>query len=177
MLAAMPRKSLGLYQKVWNIGRRIRDVLEKAFPPPFVIYVPIYSLLKGIIKISFRSPTKIANFIAIYGIPEIMAQPISDMLYEYLRLIQTSQNLSRYFKIRELITPAYIVDLSGLALVQDYIYGRTIIPHIEPIAHILARSVDWKLLALHGSKDEEGNQLLRVLIRPKIVRASGYKDR
>lgn len=107
------------------------------FPNTFVVKIPIDSFIKSIIEVPIQLPSETANLVAVDRVPEIVAQPITDMLNKIQRFIQATQNPSCYFQVGEFVTASYVIDLSRLTLLQNQINCLTIVRHIQPITYVI----------------------------------------
>ena len=72
-----------------------------------------------------------------------------------------------------LVVPANVVGLSQTSLLLYHVNALGMVVYIQPVADVLAVSIDRKLLALQRVVDDQRNQLLRKLIGAVIVRAIG----
>ena len=68
---------------------------------------------------------------------------------------------------------ADIVGFSQPSMFLHHVNSFGMIIHIEPVPHVFSVSVYRKFLSLQSIVDNQGNQLLRELIRPVIVRTVG----
>ncbi len=68
-----------------------------------------------------------------------------------------------------LVEAADVVCAAGLATVEDEVYGAGMVLDIQPVTHVLPLAVYGQWAAVDDVVDEEGQQLLRELIRAVIV--------
>ena len=68
---------------------------------------------------------------------------------------------------------ADIICLTQFALFLYHINTFGMIIHIQPVSHIFAITIYWKLLALQCIIDNQWNQFFWKLIRPIIIRTIG----
>ena len=71
------------------------------------------------------------------------------------------------------VLAADVVDLTRRALVEDELDPGAVILGVQPLPHLLAVAVDGQRLALERVRDEERDELLRVLVRAICVGAAG----
>ena len=72
-----------------------------------------------------------------------------------------------------LVETSDILGLGNLSDMEDGIDGTGMIYDIEPVAHVLPLTIYRQRLAMADIVDEEGNQLLRELIRAVVITAVG----
>jgi hypothetical protein len=63
----------------------------------------------------------------------------------------------------------YVVCLPWLSLLKNPQQSIAVVYNIEPVANVLAVSVDGEWLLLYGIQDHQGNELFGKLIRSKII--------
>ena len=76
-----------------------------------------------------------------------------------------------------LVESADIVCVGNLALVEDKVDGACMVFYEQPVANVLALSIDWQRFAVANVVDEQRYQFLRELIGTVVVRAVGHNDR
>jgi hypothetical protein len=76
-----------------------------------------------------------------------------------------------------LVPAADVVRLPDPAALGNEVERARVVLDVEPVANILALSVDRQAFAGEGVEDSQGNQLFGEMVRPVIVRAVGNDDR
>ena len=74
------------------------------------------------------------------------------------------------------VVPTDIVRCASFSLSHHEVQRTTMVGHVEPVTHILARAVNRYLLTEETLTDDERYELLGKLVGPVVVRASGPDD-
>ena len=75
--------------------------------------------------------------------------------------------------IAPLVEASDIISVGYLALVEDKVYGTSMVYDIEPVTHVLSRTVDRKGTTQDNILNEEGDKLLGILVRSVVVGTVG----
>ena len=67
---------------------------------------------------------------------------------------------------------ADVVNLADAAVVNDKVDGAAVVLHVQPVADVLAITVDRQRLVVQHVRNHERNQLFREMIRAVVVRAA-----
>ena len=82
------------------------------------------------------------------------------------------EDAARDLDVRRLLAAADVVRLAGASLPQRQLDPGAVVLDEEPVAHLRAVAVERQRLAVERVREEERQQLLRVLVRPVGVRAA-----
>lgn len=74
------------------------------------------------------------------------------------------------------VVSAHVVALARAAFMKDEVDRAAMIAHPEPVAHVLARSVDGDRFVRQALADHRGDELLVVLTGTVVVRAVRDRD-
>ena len=72
---------------------------------------------------------------------------------------------------------ADIVNLADATVANDKVDGTAVVLHVQPVANVLAVTVDRQRLVVQHVRDHERNQLLREMIRAVVVRTARNRHR
>ena len=106
-----------------------------------------------------------------------MARAVGNELLERLRFAQGSQHHVGDCNTVGLTAGADVVGLAGRALVQHYVDTPTVVFDMDVVTHRLPPSVNGQRQAVDGVGDEEGNDLLGILIGAVVVGTAAYQHR
>ena len=151
------------------------DVLH----PHLVIKVP----LDGFADAGFEGfggfPSKLAVDLGrVDGVAAVVAGTIGDigdLLFVALTILAGGELIKDGaegvddVEIRFLIPSADVVGLPHPACLEDTAYGGGMVPHVEPVTHLLAVAVDGKELAGEGIMDDERYEFLGKVVGAVVV--------
>lgn len=73
--------------------------------------------------------------------------------------------------VAPLVEAPDIISVGYLPLVEDKVYGTSMVYDIEPVTHVLSRTIDRKGTTQDNILDEEGDKLLGILVRTVVIGA------
>ena len=73
--------------------------------------------------------------------------------------------------VAPLVEAPDIISVSNLPLVEDEVYGTSMVYDIEPVTHILSRTIDRKGTTQDNILDEERDKLLGILVGTVVIGA------
>jgi hypothetical protein len=94
-----------------------------------------------------------------------------------MQFIKDRAECANHIQIGLLVPASDIVRFAEFACIENTPDGRTVIPDIEPVADLLAITVDRQRLKRKCIEDAQGNELFREMEWPVIVRAIGGQNR
>ena len=100
------------------------------------------------------------------------AARVADVLDQRFRLAEQFQQAMRDLQVGAFAVRADVVRFAERAVMQHVVNARTVIHHIDPVAHLLARAVERNLFVVDQAGDEERDQLFRVLEGAEVVAAA-----
>jgi len=162
-----------------------RLVFSAPYPvnPSLVIEIPLDSLTNTGLKGLLRHPAEFScQFGKVNGIPAVMARAVFDKFYQlstwvisfwHRKLIQDITNHLNNPDILHFSVATDVVSLASFSIFHYGPYGRAVVPHIEPVAHIETIPINRKGLSLKGIQDHEGKQFFRELVGAVIVGTVG----
>ena len=102
-----------------------------------------------------------------------MARPVLDAAQERrVGAGQLDQPL-RHLDVLVLVAAADVVDLPGAALAEHELDPRAVVLDVQPVPDLAAVAVERQRLAVERVRDEQRDELLRILVRAVRVRAAG----
>src|SRR5579875_66915 len=146
--------------------------------PVGMALVPIDSLSQTILESDGRLPAQLAlAFAAIDGITAIVAGAIRHVANQRFRFTQSLEQGMGQLQVGTFGTAAQVVNLTDPAALPHSENAGTVITNVNPIADILAITVDRHRLITEQITDEQWNQLFRELIGTVVVRTARDKGR
>lgn len=146
---------------------------DDAHPPVAVLEVPLDRLLDTVLELRLRLPAEFrVNLRRVDGVAAVVALAVSDVLDEVFGLAELLEDGLDDVDVGTLIVAADIVDLADATLLQDQVDGMAVILNVEPVANILAVTIDRQLLVGQRIDDHQRNELLREVVRAVVVRAA-----
>src|SRR5712691_5983575 len=103
-----------------------------------------------------------------------MAGPVLDEADEVLGLTQGSEDRLGHLQVGPLVLRPDVVDLSSPAPTPHEVNGLAVVLHVNPVPYVTSVAVEGQGFRLEGTGDMERDELLRELIRTKIV--GGARD-
>ena len=79
------------------------------------------------------------------------------------------ENRPRKLQIAPLVVAADVVHLTDSAILEDPQHRLTVVGDVQPIPHVEPVTVKRHLLTVEHICDEEGYDLLRMLVRSEVV--------
>ena len=137
------------------------DVVE----PLLIVQVPADGLLYALFKLQARLPAQLAlQLAAVDGIAEVVSGTVGDVGDEIhvLALLTSEQPVDGIDQhaydvdVLPLVEAADVVSLGNHPLMEDEVDSPRMVFHVEPVAHVLALSVDRQRLAVADIVDEQG---------------------
>jgi hypothetical protein len=118
-----------------------------------------------------RLPTEFQSKLGgIYGIAQVMASAIGDVIVCITRLPKQLQDRLDYLLVVTFAVGADQVGLADLAFGGDQQHGGAVIIDVDPVADIESRPVELRPAAVEDIGDLPRNELLDVLVRTVVVR-------
>ncbi len=148
--------------------------------PRLILQIPLHGFANTGLKGVSGTPAEFAvDFRGINGITTIMTGAVGDEGDEAagvstdfrLKLVDEIAHELHEVKVRLLVVAADVVGLAELAVGQHGPEGFAVVADIKPVADVHAIAVNGDRLAGEDALDDDGDQLLRELIRAVVVRA------
>lgn len=151
---------------------------DDAHPPVAVLEVPFDRLLDAVLKFRLRFPAELrVDLRRVDGVAAVVALAVGDVLDEVFGLAELLEDGLDNVDVGALIVAADVVDLADAALLQDQVDGMAVILDVEPVADVLAVTVDRQLLVGQRVDDHQRDELLREVVRAVVVRAARDRRR
>jgi len=167
-LLAGPREAFGVLAVVVLAELAAAD----RFPPPAVVHVPLRGLRDGLSGIVLRFPAERAELVDVHAVAAVVAGAVRHVLHEAVVLAEGAQHDVHHFQVRHLASGADVVHFPDHALQEDRLDAGAVVVHVRVVTHLQAVTVHGQRLAQDGVRAEERHGLLRVLVRPDVVRAA-----
>lgn len=146
--------------------------------PGLVFHVPVKGLFDALVKVHRRLPAQFAfNLPRVHGIPAVVGLAVFNKGNQILILAQKLQNVPSDLQIRVFVVPANIEHIAVFVARNNQIDRRTMIQHVQPVAHIQTIAIHRQRLVFRSQLEKEGDELLRKLVRPVVVGTAGNRDR
>lgn len=151
---------------------------DDAHPPVAVLEVPLDGLLDAVLELRLRLPAELCvDLRRVDGVAAVVALAVGDVLDEVFGLAELLEDGLDDVDVGALIVTADVVDLANATLLQDQVDGMAVILDVEPVANILAVTVDRQLLVGQRVDDHQRDELLREVVRAVVVRAARDRRR
>ena len=151
---------------------------DDRLPPGLVVEIPLDGFLNAVGESGLRQPAQlIVDLGGVDGVAHVVALAVGHKGDQRLGLSQRVADELYDIEILHLVVAAHVVDLALGALADDEIDRAAVILDIQPVAHILARSVDRQRLVVQRVCDHERDKLLREVIGAVVVGAARDGDR
>ena len=105
-----------------------------------------------------------------------MPGAIRHALDEGLRLADQGQDAPGEVDVRHLVAATDVVGLPGAATLEQEVHGPAMVVHVQPVAHVEAVAVERHRDVVDGVGHEQGDDLLRKLVGPVVVRRARHHD-
>ena len=146
-----------------------------------VVAVPLISELDALGPGDLLLPAQLGEAVAVDVVAQVVEHAVlneGDHVVLFARLIpREADKILGDLDIFDLVSAAHIVDEPHLALEQDLLEGAGHVLHEQKVALVLAGAVQGHLAAAHQKVDELRYKLLRELMGPVDIVASGDDDR
>ena len=149
--------------------------------PRRIRQIPLHRLAQPSLKALLRPPAQLAlQLPRVDRIPPVMPRPVRHILHQLQmrpelrlrhQLIQQRAQRRHHLQIAPLISSADVVRLAHAPSLQHRPHRPAMVPHIQPVPHLLPIAIHRQRLALQRIRNHQRNQLLRKLIRPIVIRA------
>src|ERR687891_806874 len=142
-------------------------------PPGAVVAVPGDGLDERLRELAARLPAERPQARGVDRVAAVVTGPVLDVPDE--RRAHTGQldDAPHDVEVLQLLA-GDVVDAAGLALAQDELDPRAVILGVQPLAPLAAVPIDREREAVERVRDEERDQLLRILVRS--VRVCAARD-
>ena len=124
-----------------------------------------------------RRPAELPDLRGIHRVTAVVAGPVGHGPDERVRPGGEAQDFPREDDVLHLVAAADVVDLAVASPAEHEVDGRAVVQHVEPVAHVAAVAVERQGRVVERVGDEEGHDLLRILVRPEVVRRARDHDR
>ena len=152
-------------------------VAGPARPPPGLVGpVPVDGLGQARLERPRRRPAKRGQLRAIHRVASVVAGPILHGPDQRPGLAEPLQQQRDRVPVRLLGPAGDVVDLARFAVAQHEVHAAGVIGHVQPVASLQAIAVHRQRLVVERIRDEQRDQLLRMLVRAVGVGTAG-RDR
>lgn len=154
--------------------------------PGLIVEVPLDGLLDAFLKLEAGFPSELAlQFAGVDGVAQVVAFAVGDVrdqvhvfaLFPAKQTVGGVDERLHDVDVLPLVETADVVGVGNLAFVENQVDRPCVIHHIQPVAHVLAFSVDRERLAVADVVDEQRDELLRELVRAVVVGAVRHDGR
>ena len=151
-----------------------------------MVEIPTDRLFNALFELERRLPAQFAlQLRRINGVTHVVTGAIGNksdevQVFAFLTAKQTIDRLNQYFdevNVLPFVKATDIVGFGRLSLVEDQVDGTGVVLHVEPVAHILALTINWQWLTMANVVDKQRDELLGELERTVVVRAIGHDNR
>ena len=146
-----------------------------------VVAVPLISELDAVGPGDLLLPAQLGESVAVDVVAQVVEHAVlheGDHVVLFARLIpREADKVTGDLDVLDLVCASHVVYESYLALEEDLLESAGHVLHEEEVALVLAGTVQGHLAATHQKVDELGYKLLRELMGPVDVVASGDDDR
>src|SRR5918996_3683265 len=139
-------------------------------PPGTVVAVPGDGLDERLGELAPRLPAQCPQARGVDRVATIVTGPVLDVPDEGWAHTGQLDDAPHDVEVLQLLA-GDVVDAARLALAQDELDPRAVILGVQPLAPLAAVPVDGERQPVERVRDEERDQLLRILARPRRVRA------
>ncbi len=139
-----------------------------------MLLIPLDGRFQSLFERHGWAPPQLAQLTTIHRVAAIMPRSILHQSNEVTGFTKLADNLFSHGDIFPFIASADIVDLPRLTAKKYMLDRRTMVLHCQPIAALTSISIKWKGLVVDRIGDKEGNEFLRVLIRPIGIAATSH---
>ncbi len=138
-----------------------------------MLAVPVDRLAEPVLERALRLPAEPTQLRRVQGVAAIVAGPVLDAAEQ--RRIGTRQleDARGDLAVLSLVATADVVGLARSALAKDELDAGAVILHVQPVAHLATVAVERQRLSVERVRDEERDQLLRILAGAVGVRPAG----
>src|SRR6266705_4811288 len=140
--------------------------------PPFVLAVPIDCFLQAVRERLVRCPPETAlRFRPVDRVSANVARPVGDPLDQRLGLVEFSEDALPDRKGGVLLRCAEVEHLPlDARRIEQQVQRGTVVLHVNPVPRVRPGAIEGQRLVLDRVRDEERDELLRVLVRAVVVR-------
>ena len=143
-----------------------------------MLKVPLDGLLDAVLELRLRLPAEFrVDLRRVDGVTAVVALAVGDVLDEVFGVAELLEDGLDDVDVGALIMAADVVDLADAALLQNQVDGMAVILDVEPVADVLAVTVDRQLLVGQRVDDHQRDELLREVVRAVVVRAARDRRR
>lgn len=170
----MPGQALGVLPVVVRPELAASDRL----PPPAVVGVPPRRLGHGLPGVVRWGPAEGTQLVHVHGVAPVVAGAIRHVPHQRVVCAQGVQHDVHHLQIGHLSAGADVVDLAGLSVQQHRLDPGAVVMDMGIVAHLQTVAVDRDRLAQDCVGAEQRHGLLRVLVRPDVVRPArdGHRE-
>ena len=152
--------------------------IDDMLPPSLMLEIPLDRLLDAVLELRLRLPAEFrVDLRRVDGVAAIVAFAVGDVLDEVFGLAELLEDGLDDVDVGALIVATDIVDLADAALLQDQVDGMAVVLDVEPVADVLAVTVDRQLLVGQRVDDHQRDELFREVVRAVVVRAARDRRR
>src|SRR5690606_31048578 len=154
--------------------------------PLLVIEIPLHCFADARLKGFLRCPAKLPlNLAGVNGIAQIMAGAILHVgdqcavraaVWSWAELIQQAAESVYHLDIQLFVMPADVIGFTHLSFGHDSIECTGMVFHVEPVAHLRARTVNRQTFAFKGIENHQWNTFFRKLAGAVVITAVGNQD-
>jgi hypothetical protein len=118
-------------------------------------------------------PAERAQFVDVDAVSPVVSGPVGDEADQVAWFVNGFENRFDHFEVADRGPGSDVVDLAGLAVLEDHEGSGDMVVHVCVIADLLAIAVDGQGLVQQCAGGEQRHGLLEVLVGSDVVAASG----
>ena len=146
-------------------------------PPGLIIKIPFDCFLDAVLEFGFGEPAELGvNLGRVDCVAQVVALAVGYVCNEALGFAELLADELYDVDVRHLVVTADVVDLADSALVDDEVNRLAVVLDIEPVAHVLALSVDRQRLVRERVRNHKRNELLGEVVGTVVVGAAADCD-
>lgn len=151
--------------------------------PVLIVEIPADGLLDAFLELERGLPTEFAlEFAGIDGVAHVVAEAVGDVGDELVAVAfgvteETVNGLdddTDDVDVLPFVEATDVIGLGNLAFVEDGVDCTGVVNDIEPVAHVLALSIDRQRFAVTDIVDEQRNELFGELVGTVVVGTVGH---
>src|SRR5438477_10040866 len=142
-----------------------------------VLAVPALGALQGVVEVGVALEAEALQAGRVERVAAVVALAVGDAADQRLRLAEQLEDFRGDLAVLALVAAADVVGLTVLAALDEEVDGRAVVLDEQPVADVAAVAVERQRDVVDRVRDEERDELLRVLPRAEVVRRPRDDDR
>jgi hypothetical protein len=144
-------------------------------PPPAIIAIPLNNVRQTLAELNLRGVAKFRVDLAdVNAVATVVAFPVGNFVHEGAIATCGLEEQVGELGVGELSSTPNVVYLTGFAALENKRYPAAMVVNVEPVANILAITIEGHLKPIEQVGHKERNDLLGKVVGPVVVAAPGY---